>query len=1375
MSSRMLIAVWPVLATLALFFGPAFADSLDDPSDSNRSQFRAVFASDKGAPCSNVLVSDSFDRPDADRCSLGQMDQAHGGQAGHYYLPLWPGVNGPSDPTGASIVDNRLMNNGLDFGGVQITSVVPDCSNQFVRGKNMGQDLTIQVDLFVPSDVSGNVTRAGPFFRGRAAGRGDGLHGGDNAGYWVMLDSHGILRVQANDTTQLIGMTNGPGFFDSNVSHNLAVSFQGDGLLAWLDGVPQIFTQNAQQVSPLILQPTGGSNDGTLGISFGAQDNRGQIGGQWADNFVVSEYCSSFPTPTETLPTSDTPTPTRTSTVADGTPTSTPTETQPPASTSTSTPILESTNTPTSIPTHSPTATSTPLPATQSPTPTATVTPSATVGTPVPTLPPQPVDRVEGQTSPDLSGNGSVGSEDLYLLKRAWDAQGNQPEDLDLNGRVAPPDLIRLEAAWKVSAPSLATLSPDHGKTGDSIALTGTGFGDSAAEGEVSIQGMPVPLAQIQSWSDTAVSFQVPAGFVGGALAVLRKGVPSNTLPFARLNSFVDADLTPAGGLLNDGAGLSVQIPAGVVPSAVPFGFGMSDSEGSPAYIPDGETVPAVVYMDRMGENPGGAIFTISIPLSTPYPEGTELQVLRISPISGQWGAWAKEVAIIQPDGSTALLETARLESFLLKPIEVPPVAPKRSDPPSKQTNVPPVAHLEKVEGFGDSGTPIILVHGNRSEYRPSYSYGKVVEWARNRAGFADAFRLFHFVHDSSKPIGFSLDGTDNSGKDLGEAIELNFPDPNQHVILWAHSRGGLVCRTYMNYYDPPWGNPGDAGKRVAALITFGSPHHGTPGIIGDWFFQTLNNHFNYFGQMLRSEGGQGNQFFSAVMGWNLAEDLHPIHSPLHRPGSVGLGWNNFDAPHGIPTEDFIYPFSDVPYIFLAPDDKNDRLEQLSNEERYKDRMICNGGYFDWNQSYFSEPAHLVGSALPIGDVNKEHVQLSVVSRVLGAFESEGMDPYLPHYLLNDGVVPLQSALFLSPKDPQAQEFFYPTEESGFLFWEKTVPKQPFETLDDSLLARVQIPQARWWPQYDHTDMADGHSSNNFAALIPNTLDDFDLYEAALDDLERVPVINKIERIPEKIIAGRRFRINGSGFGSTGEGKVFLTAENDPQAEGQFALIRQWGPNQIDFEMRPDFEPGDNVYAFVQPLDPPLIPMKEGFPVQDITRLSIDLNATRPSSDLAPRLDLYVEQPDGSTVWYGFDFTQIGVLVDGEGFNSILSGYIAPNPSWEGESPSEILPGTYTVRFHYHSLDDITSPDPPAAMPPISWRINIFVNRKEIFRDNGTIEVRNDSNNAPGSTGPDWVDVTAFDPFVAFTQDSPKDRNSVSTEPDGKPPNEPSD
>jgi len=250
----------------------------NDPSHPSVS----VSLSGSGVAAATVILSDSFHRANATACALAQADLALGGSGTHYYLPIFPGSNGP---IGASIVSGALENNGLDFGGVQLTALPGACGNPAVRGETLPQDLNISVDLLVPKNGS-NVTVGGPYFRSRAASAGDGIVGGSSAGYWVQLMSTGEVRIWALNPFATVATSGPVASFDSTVKHTLQIAVQGSTFQASLDG--QLLTFSGS--TSVILPASGGSNDGAVGIAFGSPDNRGQAGGQLANNLVVSTY-----------------------------------------------------------------------------------------------------------------------------------------------------------------------------------------------------------------------------------------------------------------------------------------------------------------------------------------------------------------------------------------------------------------------------------------------------------------------------------------------------------------------------------------------------------------------------------------------------------------------------------------------------------------------------------------------------------------------------------------------------------------------------------------------------------------------------------------------------------------------------------------------------------------------------------------------------------------------------------------------------------------------------------------------------------------------------------------------------------------------------
>jgi hypothetical protein len=232
-----------------------------------------------------VRFSDSFQRADADRCALGPADLALGGSERYTYLPIFA--------AGAELVAGALQNAGQDFGGIQITASPGACTSSAIRGADLGQDLTIGVDLLAPADTAGRITQAGPYFRSRAAAAGDGVLGGASAGYWAALDSTGAVSIVRLNPVATVAVSAPLPDFDPAAFHRLMVEARGLTLRVVLDGRRLTFDQDGVAVEEVAIPPTwegppaGGVNQGTAGIAFGPGPARGQVGGQRAANLVV--------------------------------------------------------------------------------------------------------------------------------------------------------------------------------------------------------------------------------------------------------------------------------------------------------------------------------------------------------------------------------------------------------------------------------------------------------------------------------------------------------------------------------------------------------------------------------------------------------------------------------------------------------------------------------------------------------------------------------------------------------------------------------------------------------------------------------------------------------------------------------------------------------------------------------------------------------------------------------------------------------------------------------------------------------------------------------------------------------------------------------
>lgn len=231
--------------------------------------------------------SDSFDRANATDCDIGQADNALGGTETRYYMPIYP--------AGAKIDSNALANSGLDYGGAEFTDI--GCNS----GMDIGADLNMRVELTVPTDGSNNVTQAGPFFRSRSAHKKDGIIGGTAAdpsgGYWIQLHSTGEIKVKNLRDNSIVATSPVIPSFDISVAHTLEMAAMGTELQIILDAHAVSFCQEGAAVTTIAIKTdtnlpgdTNPGNDGTAGIVFASEPNRGAIGGQKADNLVVSPY-----------------------------------------------------------------------------------------------------------------------------------------------------------------------------------------------------------------------------------------------------------------------------------------------------------------------------------------------------------------------------------------------------------------------------------------------------------------------------------------------------------------------------------------------------------------------------------------------------------------------------------------------------------------------------------------------------------------------------------------------------------------------------------------------------------------------------------------------------------------------------------------------------------------------------------------------------------------------------------------------------------------------------------------------------------------------------------------------------------------------------
>lgn len=231
------------------------------------------------------------------RCSIAAGDVATPGGGSYFFLPVMD-ANGSLAVTFApqASESTSIVHTGINYAGVQLASRTAGCSTASLRGADVGQDLLISVELLVPKNREGFDAQAGPYFRSRRAGPGDGIIGPVSAGYWVMFDSTGVVIVKCLNPARSVAFTQAVEGFDSGVFHRLDAAVKGETVEVALDGRRLTFDQGGQFTKTVRIPPVWegpprvGHNEGTAGVAFASEPIRFKAGGQQARRLHIGTY-----------------------------------------------------------------------------------------------------------------------------------------------------------------------------------------------------------------------------------------------------------------------------------------------------------------------------------------------------------------------------------------------------------------------------------------------------------------------------------------------------------------------------------------------------------------------------------------------------------------------------------------------------------------------------------------------------------------------------------------------------------------------------------------------------------------------------------------------------------------------------------------------------------------------------------------------------------------------------------------------------------------------------------------------------------------------------------------------------------------------------
>lgn len=312
-----------------------------------------------------------------------------------------------------------------------------------------------------------------------------------------------------------------------------------------------------------------------------------------------------------------------------------------------------------------------------------------------------------------------------------------------------------------------------------------------------------------------------------------------------------------------------------------------------------------------------GASLQMEFLLNQSYPPGTKLDILSIVnaseigdtftqgledlPITTYVGpatvtnAGNRAVGMIPTPSGKYIVDEPLDSLFSLDEV----ISGKQVNPKDVKPSVTQDYELKRAPGTTAGTIPVVLVHGIHGEDTAEKNWQGLYQYLDKNP---NQFDEWLFIYDTTIPL--SVAKTEKPGNSITDhAIQLanqinSKITGSEPIVLIAHSMGGLVCRDAMQNIS---GQTDGFNNRIAALLTLGTPHHGSPfahplwskfgfqedhyDIIGDDFFE-LNFARIFDGRAVFGESQRNGDLDTVV------------HFFVQKPweqNALDLIWDNFD------------------------------------------------------------------------------------------------------------------------------------------------------------------------------------------------------------------------------------------------------------------------------------------------------------------------------------------------------------------------------------------------------------------------------------------------------------------------------------------------
>jgi len=330
---------------------------------------------------------------------------------------------------------------------------------------------------------------------------------------------------------------------------------------------------------------------------------------------------------------------------------------------------------------------------------------------------------------------------------------------------------------------------------------------------------------------------------------------------------------------------------------------------------------------------------------------------------------------------------------------------------------------------------PLLLINGLHSEYLRQCHWARLVKHLTQDSEFSKTYKVYLARYNSQAPFTETVPAFKRAILDLYRCTG------GQQATIVALSIGGNVVQSAMSDKQ--------VNSMVARVLTLGTPFHGSPLFTEDWIQYSLYKN-------------------SSILLSRYVDSV-TVHTYLNNNRVLAnfLGWDNFDQL--IPDSGrfgSIVPFGPKGVLTVGADTNTSLYQLNSNSDLDKTKFVTYAAYlpnsFTRRQHFVLRTAsHLLISQLFYTGIlpkprSRPFLKLFnwELSRVI--CKREQMSTMRHCYAMNDGVIPVASALFLSNH----------ARVNGSTFADESSIEQ--------LSREIDVGKARLFGGIDHLTLVDG-------------------------------------------------------------------------------------------------------------------------------------------------------------------------------------------------------------------------------------------------------------------------------------------------------------